>query len=170
LETAKATLETARAEAEEEIDRMKVLDGKLSNVAAFSGVSLSVSGALGANVIASGRLEGSFEVAIGIALAAAVALLLAGVVSCFHGLTPKDFSGITPAAAAERVWPSSLRREPSEALAKIASTYATDILPQARWTNKKKVAATKRAFWLVGLGLAANVATLGLIVIASTAV
>jgi hypothetical protein len=55
FETVKATLECARADVDAEDDRMKVLDSKLSTLAAFSGLSVSISASIGANVLVAER-------------------------------------------------------------------------------------------------------------------
>jgi hypothetical protein len=77
LDTARATLDCARADVDEETDRMKVLDGKLTNIAAFSGLALSIGGAVGSSVVVSGRLGLGFTIALGAVLSIAVSLLLA---------------------------------------------------------------------------------------------
>jgi hypothetical protein len=167
LDTVKATLDCTRADVEEEMDRMKVLDSKLSNVASFAGVSLSVSGAVGANVVSANVFPLGFTIALGAVLATAVLLLAIGVTVCFSGLMPKDYRGISLDAASQRVTPTQLRRPATEAIPNLASTYATVVLPQARATNSKKVAATKRAFALVAAGLFGVVLALVLTVVAA---
>jgi hypothetical protein len=68
LETVKATLDCARADVDFEDDRMKVLDGKLSTLATFSGLSVSISASLGANVLVAGKLCTGFTIALGATL------------------------------------------------------------------------------------------------------
>ena len=50
LETVRATLEACTHDLSEEDDRMKTIDSKLTQLAAFSGVSISISGAVGSVV------------------------------------------------------------------------------------------------------------------------
>src|SRR5689334_14706030 len=95
LETVRATLDCARADVEAENDRMKVLDAKLSNLATLSGLSLSISASLGANVLVAGGLDTGFMIALGATLACAVALLLATTLTAFLGLRPKQYRGLT---------------------------------------------------------------------------
>src|SRR4051794_10464683 len=86
LETVKATVEAARSDVLFESERMKTLDNKLVSIAAFSGVSLSVSGSVGASVVANGSLSLGFTIALGATLTVAVLLLLIAVLCCFAGL------------------------------------------------------------------------------------
>src|SRR4051812_41156837 len=125
LETAKATLECARGDALEEMDRMKVLDAKLTNIAAFSGVSISISGSIGGSVLAANRLSLGFSIALGGTLTVAGVVLLSAVAACFAGLAPKNYKGISEDAAQDRVKRGRLRKEPAEAIAIMASTYYT---------------------------------------------
>ena len=165
LETAKATLESACADVEAEMDRARSLDLKLTQIAAFSGLTLSISGSLGGSVLAAGRLPTCFELAAGIALGSGVAVLFLAVGSCFYGLFPKGYEGISLSVARDRVRPSRLSLEPAEAIGRLASTYYTAILPPARLANVAKVTATKMAYRLVAAGLFAVVVGLLLVII-----
>lgn len=151
LETAKATLEAARADSEDERDRMKVLDSKLTNLAAFSGVSLSITSSLGASVIAADRVPLGFQIALGSLLLASAVLLLVGVVVCFRNLTPKLYLGIEVDDAKARLTPQQLKRSLELALAKFAATRVAE-LERARAVNKTKAEAATRAFSSVAVG------------------
>jgi hypothetical protein len=165
VETAKATLDCARADVGAELDRARSLDLKLTQIAAFSGLTLSISGTLGGTVLVAGRLPGFFEFAAGTSLGLGVALLFVAIASCFHGLFPKGYEGISLSVARDRVRPSRLSQEPAHAVGVLASTYYTAILPPARRANVVKVGATKQAYKLVGSGLLAVVVGLLLIII-----
>lgn len=158
LETIKATLECARADVEMEDDRMKVLDTKLSTLASFSGLSVSISASLGTNVLVAGKLCTGLTIALGITLTFAVSMLLATALTAFLGLRPKQYRGITMEVARSRVTPRRLAGEPGEALAVLASTYYTDILPAARAANNVKLDRVRAAFRYAALGLTALVA------------
>jgi hypothetical protein len=158
LETVKATLDCARADVDFEDDRMKVLDGKLSTLATFSGLSVSISASLGANVLVAGKLCTGFTIALGATLTLAVAMLLATTLTAFRGLRPKQYRGITMAVATARVTPRRLSVEPDQALAVLASTYYTDILPAARAANNVKLDRVRAAFRYAAVGLIALVA------------
>jgi hypothetical protein len=160
LNTARATLDCARADVDEETDRMKVLDGKLTNIAAFSGLALSIGGAVGSSVVVSGRLGLGFTIALGAVLSIAVSLLLARAILALSGLAPKNYRGITLEAARARVTPKRLELAPEEAVARLASTYYTAMLPQAREANQARCEAFKWAFRLVAGGLAGLVSGL----------
>lgn len=157
FETVRATLECARADVEAEDDRMKVLDAKLSNLATFSGLSVSISASLGANVLVAGKLCIGFTIALGIVLTFAVSMLLATALVAFRGLRPKQYKGITMDVARARVTPRRLARDPGEALAVLASTYYTDILPAARAANNVKLDRVRSAFRYAAVGLIALV-------------
>lgn len=158
LETVKATLECARADVEAEDDRMKVLDGKLGTLATLSGLSVSISASLGATVLASGRLGTWFTLGLGLALGVAVVMLLRTVLAAFRGLRPKEYRGITLAAAEARVTPRRLALPPEDALAILAATYYTDILPAARSANNVKLGRVTEAFAHARVGLSALIA------------
>ena len=138
---------------------MKVLDAKLSTLASFSGLSVSISASLGANVLVAGRLCTGFTIALGITLTFAVSMLLATALMAFLGLRPKQYRGITMEVAKARVTPRRLAREPGGALAVLASTYYTDILPAARAANNVKLDRVRAAFRYAALGLIALVAS-----------
>jgi hypothetical protein len=158
LDTVKATLECARADVEAEDDRMKVLDSKLSTLAAFSGLSVSISASIGANVLVAGALCTAITIALGVTLTFAVAMLLLTTLTAFSGLRPKPYRGLTMRAAEERVTPRRLAAEPGQALAVLASTYYTDILPATRAANDAKLDRVRGAFRYAALGLIALVA------------
>jgi hypothetical protein len=157
FETVKATLECARADVEAEDDRMKVLDSKLSTLAAFSALSVSISASIGANVLVAGKLCTGFTIALGVTLTVAVVMLLLTTLTAFSGLRPKPYRGITMEAAKARVTPRRLAAEPGEALAVLASTYYTDILPAARAANDAKLDRVRGAFRYAAFGLVALV-------------
>ena len=157
LETVKATLECARADVEAEDDRMKVLDSKLSNLATLSGLSVSISASLGANVLVTGKLCTSFTIALGVALTFAVVMLLLTTMTAFEGLRPKPYKGLTMKSAKQRVTPKRLSRSAPEAIATLAATYYVDILPAARAANDIKLEKVSRAFDYAAWGLIALV-------------
>lgn len=158
FETVKATLECARADVDAEDDRMKVLDSKLSTLAAFSGLSVSISASIGANVLVTGTLCTGFTIALGATLTFAVLMLLMTTLTAFSGLRPKPYRGITMEVAEARVTPRRLATEPGQALAVLASTYYTDILPATRVANDAKLDCVRGAFRYAALGLIALVA------------
>jgi hypothetical protein len=153
LEVARATLDCARSDMADETDRARALDGKLTNIASFSAIALSISGAVGASVVVSGKLSPGFTIALGSVLGAAVLLLLAGALVALSGLSPKNYRGLALPAARDRVTPARLSDEPAKAIGILAATYYTGMLPEARETNQAKVRTIRRAFWLVGSGL-----------------
>jgi hypothetical protein len=157
FETVKATLECARADVEAEDDRMKVLDSKLSTLAAFSALSVSISASIGANVLVAGKLCTGITIALGVTLTVAVLMLLLTTLTAFRGLRPKPYRGITMDVAKARVTPRRLATEPGKALAVLASTYYTDILPAARAANDAKLDRVRGAFRYAALGLIALV-------------
>ena len=132
---------------------MEVLDGKLSMLATFSGLSVSISASLGANVLVSGHLETGITIALGVALAFAAIMLLLATLAAFRGLRPKEYKGITLDVASARVTPRRLRVSPAEAMAKLASTYYTEMLPAARAANGVKLDKVVEAFKYARLGL-----------------
>ena len=157
LETAKATLECARADVEAEDDRMKVLDSKLSNLATLSGLSVSISASLGANVLVTGALCTLFTIALGATLTFAVVMLLLTTMTAFEGLRPKTYKGLTMKSATQRVTPKRLSRSAPEAIATLAATYYVDILPAARAANDIKLEKVSHAFNYAAYGLVALV-------------
>jgi hypothetical protein len=60
LDSVQAVADAARADVDAQVARARALDAKLSTIAAFCGVSISVSGALGASVVLSHRLPLGF--------------------------------------------------------------------------------------------------------------
>jgi hypothetical protein len=153
LQTAQATLEACTHDLSEEDDRMKTLDGKLTQLAAFSGVSISISGSVGGSVLAAGHLKHGFLIALGSCVGVAACLLLAGVVIAFRGLSPKWYRGIDESTPKLRTKPEALQREPSLAIAEIAAGRR-DIFLAARAVNDKKATATTRTFVCAGAGFA----------------
>ncbi len=148
---------------------MKVLDGKLSTLATFSGLSVSISASLGASVLVTGRLCAEFTIALGVILTFAVVMLLLTTLTAFRGLRPKEYRGITLEAAEKRVTPRRLRQSPQEALAVLAATYYTDVLPAARAANGVKLDKVGEAFgyarWgLIGLVAAVVLTAIGAVV------
>lgn len=148
---------------------MQALDSKLSTLAMFSGLSVSISASLGASVLVAGQLATGFTVALGVTLAFAVLMLLCTTLKAFQGLRPKQYRGITLASAQSRVTPRRLRRDPAAALAVLAATYYTDVLPAARTANGVKLDLVTDAFryarcGLVGLVVAVVLTAVGAVV------
>jgi hypothetical protein len=160
LETAKATLAACEWDLEREEDRMHGIDAKLTQLASFSAVSISISGGLGAGVLASSRLDLAFLIALGTCISVAAALLLAAVITSFRALAPKLYQGVDEAAVDHRTTPNSLKRPPQEAMASFAASRR-DVLKAARAINDRKAKSASRAFLLVGLAFATLV--LGLV-------
>jgi hypothetical protein len=159
LQTAQAVLEACTHDLSEEDDRMKTMDGKLTQLAAFSGVSISISGSVGGSVLAAGHLKHGFLIALGSCIGVAACLLLAAVVIAFRALSPKWYRGIDESAPVMRTTPEALLRDPSVAIAQIAAGRR-DIFLTARRVNDKKAKATVRTFVCAGLGFAFLVAGL----------
>ena len=159
LETAKATLDACTQDLKSEEERMRALDGKLTQLAAFSGVSISISGGLGGSVLASGRLPLGFAIALGASIAVAAGFLLAGVITAFRTLSPKLYQGVDEQAVIARTTPNALRREPSEAVATFAATRRI-VLVEARQINDRKADCATRTFRWVGCGFSALVVAL----------
>jgi hypothetical protein len=151
LETVKATLEACTHDLSEESDRMKTIDSKLTQLAAFSGVSISISGAVGGSVLAAGHLPHGFLIALGACIGLAASLLLATVVIAFVALSPKRYRGIDPVAVVRRTKPEELARAPTDAIAFIAAGRR-DMFLTARAVNDKKATAATRTFVCAGLG------------------
>jgi hypothetical protein len=153
LDTAKATLECARADVGEERDRARALDDKLVSIASFSGVALSIGASVGATVVVSGTLNLGFTIALGAVLSIAALSLLGAAMVALRGLLPKPFRSTSLSAAEQRVTAARLSMEPAKAIGELAATYYRSMLPEARATNKAKVTAVRRALVLVGGGL-----------------
>ena len=138
---------------------MRGIDAKLSQLAAFSGVSITISGGLGANVLASSRLGDGFLIALGACISIAALLLLIAVVSAFSALKPKLYKGVDEASVGARTTPNALRRQPEEAIAVFAASRR-EALITARAINDRKAKAASRSFVLVGAAFGALVASL----------
>lgn len=151
LATAEATLEACTHDLAQEDDRMKTIDGKLSQLAAFCGVSISITGGVGGSVLAAGRLSQGFLIALGSCVVVAALFLLAAVVSAFRALSPKLYRGIDEAAVQTRTTPDALNREPSEAIAVIAAGRR-DVFLTARAVNDEKAERAIRLYACAGLG------------------
>jgi hypothetical protein len=163
LETAKATLGACEWDLEREEDRMRGLDAKLTQLATFSGVSISISGGLGASVLAASKLELGFLIALGACIAVAASLLLSAVIVAFRALAPKTYIGVDEGAVAARTTPNALKRPPAETVAGFAASRR-EVLVTARGINDRKATSATRVFLLVGMAFAALVA--GLVVTA----
>lgn len=146
------TLECARSDLAEETERTRVLDEKLTSIAGFSAIALSIGGGVGSSAVVGGDLKLGLTIALGAVLSLAVVFLLIGALTALRGLHPKDYEGISLKAFDERLTKPRMRMDPREAIAKMAATYR-DYLPQARNSNKAKVKAVKRAHLFVGIGL-----------------
>lgn len=166
-EIASATLDCARADYESEIDRSRSIDSKLTDIAALSGLALSIGAAVGASVVVSGDLRQGFTIALGAVLSVAAIFLLLAALIALSGLTPKPFQGISLKAAEDRVTDERLEGDPAEAITKLAATYYRNMLPKARETNGIKVARVRIAYWCVGVGLGGLVAGLILATVAA---
>lgn len=167
LETAKATLEACTHDLDREEDRLRAIDGKLTQLAAFAGVSISISGSVGGSVLAAGRLPLGFLIALGCCVTVASGLLLAAVIIAFRALSPKLYRGVDEEAVIARTTPDALRRKPEGAIATFAASRR-DVLVQARFINDQKAAATTRTFLCAGLGF--GVLVLGVVVTAAGSV
>lgn len=139
---------------------MRGIDAKLTQLAAFSGVSISISGGLGAGVLATSRLGLGFSIALGACISLASVLLLSAVVTAFRALAPKLYKGVDEVSVSARTTPNSLKRNPEDAMAVFAASRR-DVLMAARGINDRKARSASRAFVLVGLAFGALV--LGLI-------
>jgi hypothetical protein len=163
LETVRATLDACTHDLSEENDRMRTIDGKLTQLAAFSGVSITISGGLGGSVLAAGHLPRGFLIALGACIGLAACSLLAAVVIAFRALSPKLYRGIDVATVQSRTTPNALKREPSEAIAHIAAGRR-DIFLATRAVNDEKARATTKTFVCAGLGF--GLLVIGLLVTA----
>lgn len=164
LETAQATFDANDKDLQREEDRMRTVDGKLTQLAAFSGLSISISASLGANAVLAHRLKPGFQIALGATLVVAIVLLLATVVVAFSHLSPKLYSGIAETAVLDRTRKSRLGRPAPAALAKMARTTA-DVLVSARKVNDRKAEGTRKAFALARAGFALLAVALALAVV-----
>jgi len=142
---------------------MRGIDSKLTQLAAFAGVSISISGSVGGSVLAAGRLSPGFLIALGSCLALGVSLLLAAVISAFRALSPKAYQGIDEEAVADRVTKEALARPPDQAIATFAGSRR-DVLFKARSIIDGKADAAIRTFIWAGCGFVMIV--LGLLVTA----
>lgn len=166
-EIAIATLECARADVDYELDRSRSLDSKLTSIASFSGLALSIGAGVGASIVVSGELSLGFTIALGSLLSLASLLLLAAAVVALWGLTPKPFQGIALQAGKERVSDDRLSDNVAHAIGELAATYYVGMLPEARGTNATKVRRARHAYWLVGAGLGGLVLSLILTTVAA---
>jgi hypothetical protein len=157
--TAQATYTACARDLASEEDRLRILDGKLTNLAAFSGVSLAISGSVGGSVLAAGKLSLGFSITLGATVAIAASLLLAGVISAFSGLHPHEYEGITEADAEARLTQRSLERSEDEAWAQFAATAVVNLV-SARMANDSKADTVERTFRLVGAGFSVLVVAL----------
>jgi len=155
LETVKATLDNARADYRDELDRTTALDSKLTNLAGFAGVSLSISGSVGSSVVLAGHLSLGFTIAVGACLATAVVFLLATVIACFIWLAPQNYPGLAERGSRGRLDEDRLSQDPSEALVNLAATYYLELLPKYRAINLEKANDLRRAYVLVSVGFSA---------------
>jgi hypothetical protein len=163
LSTVEATLEACTHDLAQEDDRMRIIDGKLSQLAAFCGVSISITGGVGGSVLAAGRLAQGFLIALGSCIGAAALFLLATVALAFRALSPKLYRGIDEVAVEFRTTPNALNREPSEAIAVIAAGRR-DVFMTARAVNDKKAQMAIRLYICAVLGFGFIV--LGVLVVA----
>jgi hypothetical protein len=157
LQTAQAALEACTHDLAEENDRMKTIDGKLTQLAAFSGVSIAISGGLGGSVLAAGHLPHGFLIGLGSCVGLAACFLVAAVIIAFRALSPKLYRGIDVTAVQSRTTPNALVRDPSEAIAVIAAGRR-DVFLAARDVNDRKARWTTRTFVCAGLGFGLLVA------------
>ncbi len=164
---AKATLECARADVDYELDRARALDSKLTGIASFSGLALSIGASVGASVVVSGRLTLGFTIALGAVLSVASLLLLSAAVVALWALSPKDYQGISLRAGEDRVSDERLSGNVAHAIGDLAATYYVRMLPEARDTNAVKARRAHHAYRFVGAGLAGLVLSLILTTVAA---
>ena len=153
LETLKATLDACTHDLDQEQDRLRSIDAKLSQLAAFSGVSISISATVGGSVLAAGRLSLGFLIALGASITLAAAFLLFAVITAFRGLAPKLYIGPTEEAITARTTGDALRREPEDVMATFVGSRR-DVLVHARAINDGKARATTKTFIFAGTGFA----------------
>lgn len=158
-ETARVVLDACIDDLDREEARMATIDGKLTQLAAFSGVSISISAGVGGSVVAADRLRLGFLIALGACLVSAAVLLLLAIVRAFSALSPKLYKGVDDQAVIDRTRPSALRGTPESMLAQLAGSRR-DMLQDARIVNDQKADSASAAFLLVGLGFASIVAAL----------
>jgi hypothetical protein len=166
-EIAVATLECARSDFDYELDRARSLDSKLTGIASFSGLALSIGAGVGASIVVSGDLSLGFTIALGSMLSVASLLLLAAAVVALWGLTPKTFQSISLKAGEDRVSDKRLSGNVAHAIGELAATYYVRMLPEARKTNAVKARRARHAYRLVGAGLAGLVLSLILTTVAA---
>lgn len=159
LRSAQAILDACSDDLDREEQRMTAIDGKLTQLSAFSGVSISISAGVGGSVLAAGRLPEGFAIALGACLGLAAIMLLTAVIRSFGALSPKLYHGIDEAAVAARTTPAALRTSPDVMVATIAAGRR-DMLIAARAVNDRKARATTVTFVLVGIGFLLLVASL----------
>jgi hypothetical protein len=151
--TPEATYRACARDLASEEDRMRTIDSKLSNLAAFSGLSISVSGGVGGSVLAGGKLHLGFAIGLGAAILVAALLLLWGVITAFRGLSPKLYRGVDEPSVKARLQQDMLERSAESAWATFASTLVVQLV-SAREANDKKADLALKAFRLVGSGFA----------------
>lgn len=166
-EIAIATLECARADVDYELDRARSLDSKLTGIASFSGLALSIGAGVGASIVVSGNLSLGFTIALGSMLSIASLLLLAAAVAALSGLTPKSFQSTSLQAGKDRVSDERLSGNAAHAIGELAATYYVRMLPEARDTNAVKARRARLAYQLVGAGLTGLVLSLILTTVAA---
>ena len=159
LRTAEAVLEACVWDLEAEEARMRTIDGKLTQLAAFSGVSISISGAIGGSVLAAQHLPAAFLIALGACLGLAALWLLAGVILAFRALAPKLYEGTDEREVIARTTPNTLRSNAASVIATFAGTRR-DVLIAARKINDQKAKATTTAVICVVVGASFLVAGL----------
>jgi hypothetical protein len=165
-ETVRAALAACEWDLDREEARMRGLDSKLTQLAAFSGVSISISGGLGAGVLAGGRLDEGYLISLGACTGLAGVLLLLGVITAFRALAPKDYTGVDETGVIERTTPNGFRRRPEEAMAKVSASRR-EALIAARAINDRKATSARVVYLFVGSGFAALVAGLIFTAVAS---
>ena len=166
-EIAVATLECARADVDYELDRARSLDSKLTGIASFSGLALSIGAGVGASIVVSGELSLGFTIALGSLLSVASLLLLAAAVVALWGLAPKSFQSLSLKAGEDRVSDERLSGNVAHAIGELAATYYVRMLPEARDTNAVKARRAHHAYRFVGAGLAGLVLSLILTTVAA---
>jgi hypothetical protein len=152
---------------DDELDRSRSLDSKLTGIASLSGLALSIGAGVGASIVAGGELSHGFTIALGSVLSIASLLLLGAATVALWGLTPKPFQSLSLEAARDRVSDERLSGDAADAIGELAATYYIRMLPEARETNDKKVRHAHRAYRLVTAGLAGLVLGLVLTTVAA---
>ncbi|MEH3054253.1 MAG: hypothetical protein PGN13_09645 [Patulibacter minatonensis] len=146
-----------------EMDRGRALDQKLTQVATFSGLAVSLIGSVGSTLLARGNrhsgLAEDSRVAAAVLLIVASTLLLASIGVAYWHIAPKKHLGIDEAEFDKRVLLTNLD-EP------LGLRYLTFVdrhrrtHAQARIVNGRKATATLWAMGLVTAGMGAVVASL----------